>query len=294
MRRARTLAATLSSLAVAVGVAVHDPAATELSDATWAPLDDGVQVRLVLPATLPAMSTVEIVLPAVTVLEESAYVRTVPTTHATRHRRGGTVLVTTHAAAPAGLMAITLDALRADALRAGAVRVFAPNGTELYYGVLSPVAAHTTQVTARVLISATFGVDVSVAHLGTLSPLRVATARQRYVVNVNNASGAHIVMAADGPLRTAHGDEIPDVRDGIVRAGVPAYGMRVTATPPLSVHGNAAARDVPVPRTPKVIAGTRVPVSGAVLDITYKVGINAQTPPGAYGQTVAVSVIPSL
>ncbi len=185
---------------------------------------------------------------------------------------------------------VFVDGVVQGSIGAIAISVNASDGAPRFYGAAMPARGTETTVSATVPLAATIGVSTPVVSMGTLSPLRVTQGRQTYYVHSNNDAGVRVQIAADGPLRTATGEGIADVKDGMVTAGEEEYGITVEHVQNIGVNAQFVAADVPVPYDQTDISVSDAPVQSASFDIVYKASIDGETPAGAYYQTVYFTV----
>lgn len=120
--------------------------------------------------------------------------------------------------------------------------------------------------------------------LGALSETAVASADLVATVSTDSQTGYTLLIAEDGNLRDANGNDINDVSDGEVTAGQEEYGIRTSgADGPLVIDQNLTTGG----RNVAVSAGI---VTNRATTITFRASRSNGTPAGNYSQRVTFTL----
>lgn len=128
----------------------------------------------------------------------------------------------------------------------------------------------------------TFALSNTTIALGTLTTASVYTGSTVATVTTNAVGGYATTIAEDGNLRRSTGEDINDVSDGTVTAGVEEYGIRTTGS-----DGQYNSTDTAITGTPGIFASNGGAANSATT-ITFKAAISPVTVGGNYSHTVTI------
>jgi hypothetical protein len=132
--------------------------------------------------------------------------------------------------------------------------------------------------TLTVTPSITFSVSPNSVNLGTLTSSATATGTATITTTSNAGSGYATTVVADGHLRTAGGQFVPDVTDGAVTTGAGEYGIGLTGA------DRAFADDRSVTTVMRTVASSAGAVTNSSVTVTFKAAISNTVAAGSYSQ----------
>jgi hypothetical protein len=137
-------------------------------------------------------------------------------------------------------------------------------------------------VTATVDATFTFDIDSPTCALGTLNTGSVSSCNYDVTTSANSEDGYATTIIEDGDLIDGSND-INDVGDGEVSAGVEEYGIGLTGT------DRSFSDERPITSSAQTIASDATgPISSQSVTVTHKASIVSTTSAGSYSHTVTL------
>lgn len=137
-------------------------------------------------------------------------------------------------------------------------------------------------VTATVDATFTFDIDSPTCALGTLNTGSVSSCNYDVTTSANSEDGYATTIVEDGDLIDGSND-IDDVSDGTVTAGVEEYGIGLTGT------DRSFTDERPITSSAQTIASDATgPISSQAVTVTHKASIVSTTSAGSYSHTVTL------
>lgn len=137
-------------------------------------------------------------------------------------------------------------------------------------------------VTATVDATLTFAISSASCVLGTLSTSSVSSCNYDVTTSANAEDGYATTIIEDGDLIDGSND-IDDVSDGTVDAGVEEYGIGLTGT------DRSFTDERPITSSAQTIASDATgPISSQSVTVTHKASIVSTTSAGSYSHTVTL------
>jgi hypothetical protein len=136
------------------------------------------------------------------------------------------------------------------------------------------------------------GTNVITCNLGTASTAAVSTGAYDVNVGSNAASGVTLRVKDDGNLRYGS-DDIDDISEATVTAGVEGYGIGVVAGSGWTEQDPFDDDDTAITNSNQTVATTAAPIDigGQDVAVTHSAAISSTTKPMTYSHVVTWSVI---